>query len=275
MDILTSCLLVLFWVAVWYVGAWATHRRSGSWPPSKVESENSPFWGACVVMSTVNAFVCTAICVPALAQLLFAPHAAQFKHRPSYAFCSGGPATGFDFTIDAVAFCGQSFIIRLALDAVLQLIHNILTVEEALHHAVFFAAGWLIRSNCVLPLNAAFLMAMEVSTPFLNYYLFFRGRYPFRNDVNAAKTAFGVLFLVFRMILNTYGAVILVKAYLGQTAGMPRSMPCWQQVTVVVLVVAGACLQMYWGARIVQGLLRIKREKKEAHSEPMLADGHH
>merc|ERR1712086_702931 len=105
-------------------------------------------------------------------------------------------------------------------------------------------------------MNATILMLMETSTPFLNYYLFFRSRYPFSPDVNLAKSIFGMLFLLFRMILNTWGAYILINAYIfGPAAPMPEDLPQAEQYLMVAVILAGAGLQMFWGVKIIQAML--------------------
>merc|ERR1719162_2737850 len=102
---------------------------------------------------------------------------------------------------------------------------------------------------------------MEASTPFLSYYIFFRTRYPFCTDVNIAKTIFGLLFLVFRMIINTYGAYVFVKSYFGPQVTMPAYVPQWKQLSMLAIIIAGAVLQLFWGAKILRGLVKPAKKK--------------
>jgi len=251
-DMYTSIVLALFWIGVWYAGAWATRWRSPSWALSSVESENSPHWGACTVMSTVNALVCTFVGFPCAVVLLMQPETLWFHAAPQ-SLCYD--ATG-GIVQAAVALGGQSFAVRIAIDFVLQQIHGLLTLEEAIHHCIFFSTGCLMRWYCMMPLNGAILMSMETSTPFLNYYLFFKSRYAYSADVNMAKLIFGVLFFIFRMIFNTFGAFVFIQRYYSSRLVMPVEMPRWQQHCMVVVMVAGAGLQLYWGTKIMLSLAR-------------------
>jgi len=220
--VVSSCLIALFWVVVWYVGAWLTTKLSPRWPKSTVASENSPYWGSCTIMSTVNAVISASVCVPAAYYYLWKSPEQWFNSAMPIDFCYDTTAVGFTEAAVAVALVGQSFSIRTAIDMLLQFIHGLLTVEEAIHHVIYILAGFLVRRHCMMPMNAAILMSMEISTPFLNYYLFFRTRYPFSKDVNVAKTIFGVLFLAFRILLNSFGVFIFLRQHWWIEGGLLR-----------------------------------------------------
>jgi hypothetical protein len=208
-------------------------------------------------MSTVNALVCTATCVPSAVLLLLGPPRFWFRLEGYSDFCytSDDDYDELGNVLAVVlAAVGQSFTIRMVVDLVLQFCHGVLTVQETIHHVIFLSAGCIIRSNCIMPLNAAVLMSQEASTPFLNYYLFFRFRYPFSEDVNMAKFLFGVFFLIFRLVLNTLGVCIFLRQWLSPSPAMPKSMPVWEQNYMVFLMLAGAALQMYFAFRIVAAL---------------------
>lgn len=268
----STALLAAFWVAVWYVGAWLSSSRMNTWPPSTVKHENSVYWGACIFMSSVNAMISTIIGLPCGIYL--------FVMMPESMWFFGhlGVDVEFDFCTTllgsvgrVIAFAGQSFTIRIVVDWVLQLTHRLLTVEESIHHAIFFIAGVLLRSNCMLPLNTCILMSMEASTPALNYYLFFRKRYPFSSDVNNAKIIFSILFCIFRLGFGTYGAYLFLRGYCSSSFAMPVDLPAWEQYAMCIIFLAGTMLQWFWGFKILQGILqhfgfstvRVLKEREE------------
>ena len=49
---------------------------------------------------------------------------------------------------------------------------------------------------------------MELSTPFLNYYVFFRTRYPYSSDVTTSRTLFCYTFVAARVMLNSVGCAL-------------------------------------------------------------------
>ena len=54
-------------------------------------------------------------------------------------------------------------------------------------------------------------MSMELSTPFLNYYVFFRTRYPYSSDVTTSRTLFCYTFVAARVLLNSAGAALFLQ----------------------------------------------------------------
>eukprot|EP00435_Cladocopium_sp_Y103_P071173 s325_g36.t3 len=135
-------------------------------------------------------------------------------------------------------------------DLVVLSLHGMATVDYVVHHVAFISAGLILRGNCMLPFNAAVLMAMEVSTPFLNWVTFFRHRgEQYQSQVIGAGVMFFLTFLVFRLGLNIYGTILLV---VDQARGlaMPERVPMWQQVLVILAILAGVVVQLYWLPRI-------------------------
>mmetsp|Transcript_68275 Transcript_68275/g.211238 ORF Transcript_68275/g.211238 Transcript_68275/m.211238 type:complete len:243 (+) Transcript_68275:657-1385(+) len=95
----------------------------------------------------------------------------------------------------------------------------------------------------MLPFNAAILMAMEVSTPFLNLGLLLRHRGPaFKKCVELNGLLFLAFFILFRLILNTYGAILLWY----HRRSIPPTVPKWQAWFLLVAVAAGAVVQFWW-----------------------------
>merc|ERR1712086_268620 len=214
--------MVAMWTGLWYASAAWLRNRPSPWPPSSVPAENSPHWFACCISSTVNAVFSCVVCLPAVWMLLRAPHQVQFISTSRVGLCIGDPhehnwdmayAGDWGQLLTAVALTGQSFAIRTAVDLLLQAKHGLLTIDGAVHHVIFIAAGWLIRRHCMMPLNAAVLMSMELSTPFLNYYVFFRTRYPYAPDVTTSRTLFCYTFVAARVLLNSAGAALFLQQY--------------------------------------------------------------
>jgi len=256
--LISSCLLVVAWTGLWYGCSWWIVKHPPSWPPSSIEAENSPHWFACCISSTTNAVISVAVCLPAVWSLIDQPVELKFVSSSAVGMCLCPPtdpicapmvlSQGWAPTMALVALAGQSFAIRTAVDLVLQARHGMLEWDGAVHHGIFVMAGWLIRRHCMMPFNAAVLMLMELSTPFLNYYLFFRSRYPYASSVNSAKSLFCFTFFVVRILINSYGAFLFVQEY---PSALPQKVPKWQQQLMLTVVVASVLLQWFWGSRLL------------------------
>jgi len=139
---------------------------------------------------------------------------------------------------------GLLFTAFLLADTIISWIHDLASWDYVVHHIAFMSAGLIIRGHCMLPYNAAILLAMEASTPFLNVMLFFRNRGPaYSLLVQATGVVFVLLFVLFRLILNTYGAILLWQ---HRTVAMPPSVPEWQRCFLLGAVAAGSALQFIW-----------------------------
>lgn len=259
---IVSVLLVLMWLAIFYTASSTYTRWNSSWPASTKPHENSQYWGAWYVMGTIHAIVVSCICVPAVFALWDAPQAIQFAHTENVGFCSPGVnEAAYDVTAShnllwvlvAVAFAGLFFTCFICVDLVIALRHSLASWDYIIHHAIFIFAGQMIRGYCMMPFNAAMLMAMETSTPFLNYYLYFRNRQGYNKKyVEIASHLFAGSFFVFRVGINTYGAYYLWRQF---DHSMPSIVPQWQQWFLLIAISAGAAIQWFWAYKIINSII--------------------
>jgi len=105
----------------------------------------------------------------------------------------------------------------------------------------------------MLPFNAAILISMEISNLPLNYMCFFRHREGFDYSVKVSSVLFVTLFFTFRILFNTFGAVILL--WHGDMA-TPVWVPAWQRYFLMIAIVVGAVLQFWWGRKVIQSMIK-------------------
>lgn len=276
---ITSVLLICFWLAVFYGACWTYPRWNAGWPASTKQHENSKYWGAWYFMGTIHAIIVSCICVPAFFLLWSAPHAVQYGHTQNVGFCvvganeaSYGQAARHDllWVQVAVAFAGLIFTCFICVDLVVAVRHELAAWDYILHHAIFIFAGQMIRGYCMLPFNAAILMAMEASTPFLNFYLYFRNRQGYKKKlVEISSHLFALSFFSFRVGINTYGAYYL---WIQFDRSMPSIVPVWQQWFLLIAISAGAALQWFWAYKIVNSIIcpaLNNKEEDEAERRPL------
>jgi len=257
--------LMAFWTLLFYALVWTERRWAGSFPDSSKSHENNRYWSARNLIGIVHAVLIAAITVPAFLALASAPDSVRFASTQHLAVCKmsddllpeGGELA--IFTGEAVAFAGLAFTAFTSADIVISVAHGLATPDYVAHHVAFITAGLIIRSHCMLPYNAAILLAMEASTPFLNFMLFFRHRgSAYKSTVSVAGEAFVLLFVVFRLGINTYGAILLL---LNRSTAMPPTVPQWQVWFLLLAVAAGAGVQFFWFPAIArtfgQGLLEL------------------
>mmetsp|Transcript_96582 Transcript_96582/g.268458 ORF Transcript_96582/g.268458 Transcript_96582/m.268458 type:complete len:300 (-) Transcript_96582:206-1105(-) len=257
-GILEMIMYFACWTASWVVLFYALSATAPLWmrgfPTSSKEHENTRYWCARNVIGIVHALFISALTVPAFFMLSNAPDEIRFGATGHLATCSVGSerldAAEWEFVCQAVAMAGLAFTAFTLADVGISGLHGLVTPDLLVHHVAFISAGLIIRGHCMLPLNAAILLAMEASTPFLNLMLFFRRRGDsFKSMVQANGIAFVVLFIVFRLILNTYGAVVLWQQ---SRMAMPPTVSTWEAWFLLIAVAAGAIIQFFWFPQIAR-----------------------
>mmetsp|Transcript_135929 Transcript_135929/g.378843 ORF Transcript_135929/g.378843 Transcript_135929/m.378843 type:complete len:339 (-) Transcript_135929:154-1170(-) len=246
----------LFWVLLFYCLSWTEPRWAGRWPPSTKLHENDRYWSARNVLGIIHAIFITALTVPALFKLYDAPDEVRFGATGHLAACAPGSEHRIEivekwgFVAQAVALAGLAFTAFTLADVGISTVHGLATMDHIAHHLAFVTAGLIIRGHCMLPFNASILLAMEASTPFLNIMLFFRHRgMAFKTAVQVNGILFVLLYVVFRVALNTYGAVVL---WLHYKTAMPPTVPAWQAWFLLMAISAGAAIQFFWFPQIAR-----------------------
>lgn len=247
----------LGWLLLFYLLAWTFPRWMASYPPSTKKHENDRYWCARNAIGILHAVLVCILSVPGLAVLIVAPDYAQFAYSTNIAQCwiDTGDAAEWGRWYYSVALSGLAFTAFTISDVIVSLIHRESIEADAalfVHHAAFVAAGILIRSNCMVPFNSAVLMSMEVSTPFLNYLFIVRHRGDnFKVSTMLCGSMFFLTYVIFRLILNTYGTVLLWINSAPVMSGspvkiMPPSVASWQVWFLLAAVTVGSIVQFFW-----------------------------
>lgn len=248
-----SDMLWLFgeWVAFWIVLFYSLVLTQPLWmkalPESSKAHENDKYWCARNVLGIIHAALVSGISVPAFVALAFTSNDIRFASTRHLAMCVADETLSdpsWSITMQAVAMAGMVFTAFTLADVGISMLHCLATPDYILHHIAFISAGCIIRGNCVLPYNAAILLAMEVSTPSLNLLLLLRNR----GDEYVGVTRFNgivfvMLYVVFRLVINTYGLILL---WVHRDIALPSSMPAWQAIFLNVAIAAGTGVQFFW-----------------------------
>eukprot|EP00930_Biecheleria_cincta_P018097 TRINITY_DN14208_c0_g1_i1.p1 TRINITY_DN14208_c0_g1~~TRINITY_DN14208_c0_g1_i1.p1 ORF type:complete len:310 (-),score=47.45 TRINITY_DN14208_c0_g1_i1:253-1182(-) len=238
------------WGALFYLLSSTTRCWMRNVPPSTKEHENDKYWCARNLIGAIHALLIAAITVPAYFFMAFGgvPENERFAYSRDLEVCSPGAefprAQENPLLFTAIAFAGLAFTAFTLADVVISVFHGLAGVDYIVHHVAFITAGAIIRGNCMLPFNAAILLGMEVSTPSLNFLLFFRHRGDaYESAVARNGIVFVLLYVMFRLGLNIYGFIILV---LNKEKAMPPSVPEWQAWFLIIAVGAGVAVQLFW-----------------------------
>jgi hypothetical protein len=254
----------LCWISIFYTLAWTS--RWWMKTQSTKEEENSEYWMARQMVGVLHAIIISVLSVPVLIGLIVAPDYAKFPYAHDLGQCKVVNSTLTDWLslYPMIALAGLIFTTFTVGDVIVSVIHGLATWDYYCHHAAFIVAGTIIRTNCMLPFNASILMAMEVSTPFLNYMLLVRNRGDsFQLASNICGVFFFFSYVVSRLILNTYGTIILwtnsIPLLTGASSSfhaMPLSVPLWQVIFLLVAVTAGSVVQFFWFPKIWKMFVR-------------------
>jgi len=245
--IASSFVWTVGWVALFYAlsASQPWWCRSQSTKPH----ENDRYWCARNLLGVLHSVLIAAICVPASFAFLTGPHSLQFAASQNLEWCSVDPSDpnyAWRWTGQAVAFSGLAFTTFTFADIFISLFHGLATWDYIVHHIAFVIAGSIIRGHCILPFNAAVLMAMEASTPFLNFVVFYRHRgTAYQTRLLVSGVVFFVSFVFFRIGLNGYGTVLLWIAQ-SRDSAIPHRVPAWEAWFLLVAVTAGAGVQLFW-----------------------------
>lgn len=268
--------LFLLWMAIWFLLFQILAQMSTRWlrelPPSSKEHENEKYWFARNVIGIIHAVLVALICVPAAIWLAGRDSSLQFASSRHLPTCKpdemmSGVEPMATFFLQTVAFAGLAFTTFTAADLFISIIHGQATADYVVHHVVFILAGLILRGNCMLPYSAAILLAMEASTPFLNLFLLLRHRGPaYQTLVKVNAFIFVTLFVVFRLVLNTYGIILL---WSQPSFGVPSRVPKWEAYFLASAIVCGAIVQFLWFPGIARIFLAKYVARSSEEEEPV------
>jgi len=211
------------------------------------------------LIGAIHALFIALLTVPAFVFLMTKPNAWKFASSRHLNFCSVDESTnvpgieGSQLILQAVAVAGLAFTAFTVADVGISILHRLATWDFIVHHVAFISAGLMIRSHCMLPFNAAILLAMEVSTPFLNYLLFFRHRgETYESVVKTNGVVFVLLYVVFRLGFNSYGFIVLC---VNKFNAVPSGVADWEVWFLLVAIGAGVAVQIFWLPLICRAFL--------------------
>ena len=145
---------------------------------------------------------------------------------------------------------GTWFGTFLITDLLLSLVHRMMDKMMLVHHIIFLGMCLTHFWPPVGPgYSGSVMMAQEMSTPFLNLFLLSRGFFGDRATPTViAFVIFGLLFFIFRVVLNTIVTVFyfmeLYKEITTGVSGFAKSGP-WLFV-ISFLVLGGCALQLFF-----------------------------
>lgn len=233
-----------FWTALFYLLVWTRPYWMRKVISSSKTHENCKYWETRNVWGAIHAVVVSCLVIPVLLALSDAPAEVRVGTSPNLATCSQKDYPHMNRIGQAIALAGMLFTAFIASDSIISIVHRLSTWDFVVHHIAFLAAGLIIRGHCMLPYNAAILLSMEVSTPFLNVMLLFRNRgEKYQGIVQVTGIIFVVTFVLFRLVLNTYGVSFLWQ---HRADAIPHAVPRWQSSYLVVAIILGSVLQYFW-----------------------------
>mmetsp|Transcript_45887 Transcript_45887/g.109281 ORF Transcript_45887/g.109281 Transcript_45887/m.109281 type:complete len:330 (-) Transcript_45887:186-1175(-) len=242
------CAWTFAWIVLFYILSYTTTTWMAGVPDSSKDHENDRYWCARTVLGILHAIVVSVLAIPCGIMLLGADAYAQFGYSYDIALCEPDPhdarLAAWRWEGMLVAYAGLIFTSFILADVVVSALHKLASWDYMLHHIIFATAAILIRGHCILPLNAAILLAMELSTPCLNYVMLLRHR-PLSNEWLSSTLfptgiCFMVLFVAIRLVLGVYGVILLWENR------WRLLIPTWQVYFLLAAVTAGLALQLFW-----------------------------
>lgn len=258
--------LTVFWLVTYYTVALLV-KCGNCFSRSAQEHENSPYWLARNLTDLLMSTIVAGITVPGMFQLHFLGDSNWRSHSTHLGFCYeasdawGVPAPEPILSwLPLLSWAGMLFTAYAIADMGVCFLHGFATPDYIAHHIAFIGIGLIIRTNCCLAYEGAILMAMEVSTPFLKVAQILRHRDGFPLTKGICGCLFALLFVIFRLGFNSWGVYMLLK----QWHLWSRVMPIYQAWLLLLLVLAGAAVQLYWFPAIAKAFLGFlfKGEKK-------------
>lgn len=286
LALVTAC-LAIFFLCSFYLFAWTYPCWSQGLPESRKDHENDRYWCAWTAYGTVHATLASALAVPAMVRLWLADPEIRFISAENIEWCMPDEnESSYSLLQEAglldiapqVAFVGLMFTVFTSVDLLISLMHGLADFVYVVHHLAFIVAGILIRGNCILPFNAAILISMEISNLPLNHMTFFRHRAGYEFSVAISSTIFVIFFFLFRIGINTCGAIFLWWYQEGST---PQRVPEWQRYFLLIAITIGAVIQFWWCVPVVNAMMKAWKgkdagEKDENYAElESLEDGEH
>jgi len=263
------------------LGVYPCFQRRLQNSPSTVSDEEGAAYFAHLLQSTILAILVVAMSGGVLPHLVHASGPVALA-RPTV------EARPYYDQLLMIARAAHIFMCYIVSDLVVGLPLKLLGTDMVIHHTIFIVVSLIITFNCFGALLAGTLLLMEASTPFLNFFLYFRHRWGYDSkSVELSFYFFALCYLVFRLILFPIVCIYFFYHLLEQDT------PMNSEVLPVNIGVIGLCLslavivQFVWAVQIMKKVLRFQRrgngdaeaadvhakvERMMEHKKPLLSD---
>jgi len=251
----SSALITSLWLLLFFMLQIVVYpcfkRRLQNWPSTAPEEEGGPFF-AWLLQSTILAILVVAMSSGVLPYLVRASAPVQLA-RPDV------EARQYYDDLLMVAWASHIFMCYIVSDLIASSAFRLISYDMVAHHIIFIMVSLIITFNCFGALLAGTLLLMEASTPFLNFFLYFRHRSgwgPQNKLVEMSFYLFAICFVVFRLILFP-----LVCGYFFYHLAK-KDTPVNLEVLPASLGVIGLCLvlaiavQFVWATQIGKKVLK-------------------
>jgi len=271
--VLSNSLLGLaFWLVSFHVIAFVLWellgRRLDRHLPSRFEGEKGRFHFAWHVQSIAHAVLITYLSFSDTMLLMTAPAHIKFS-TPSVEM----DAAKWVEAQTGLANAALIFLTYVASDMVVCCVHRLGGWDNIVHHIGFLLFGAMITYDCNNAYLAGWLLVMEISTIFLNLYLFFRGRL---KDGSLVTLVFlgltGSTMFASRFCGLLYVTTDFVRAVVEGSAPFDR-VPWWHTPLLVVGLALILALQLSWMLPMAFKVLRLVFGESEDDKAKRLARG--
>mmetsp|Transcript_49449 Transcript_49449/g.115630 ORF Transcript_49449/g.115630 Transcript_49449/m.115630 type:complete len:329 (-) Transcript_49449:19-1005(-) len=269
-------LWTIAWLLLFYIFSFTASTWMAGLADSRKKHENCRFWCGRTLLGIIHAIVVSIIAFPGMFLLLGASPYVQFAHSNDISDCqpdASDPRLA-DWRVLGmlVAYAGLLFTAFILADVIVTCVHRLGSWDYVLHHVVFLLAALIIRVHCILPLNSAMLLAMETSTPFLNFVMLLRHRPLESSWLSTALVPAGLLFVVlyfiFRLIFGFWGVMLLWENR------WRLDIPKVQLWFLEASVATGFVLQLYWLPSIARVFINKLRKESKAKGHASQEDAH-
>merc|ERR1712032_900114 len=131
-----------------------------------------------------------------------------------------------------------------------------------MHHIGLIVFTTLVTYDCFGMYLGGWMLLMEVSNPFLNYFLYFRHRLGYGHwSIKASFCAFVALFAMFRLAALAYVTISFFRFLHESGDKHIASIPQWHISLMYAGLSAFVLLQVCWLASIMLKLVKVLGEK--------------
>jgi len=231
--------------------------------PSKYPEEQQVSWLALHIQSTLHAGFVVWMVLGPIAALSQTGAAVQFD-APSFA------GERWRSSVADIANASHVFFCYTITDTFITFWRGSMTVDYFAHHMVFLFFCVMIQYDCFAPYLAGWLIVMEISTIFLNGFVYWRNRLGYEHPVvKSFFIVFGLTFFTFRLAGTTYITICWVVAIFTNSTPF-AGVPSWHLYVLCLTLVGAVALQVFWATGIAKKLLKSFGPKREPSSKQLV-----